>query len=309
VLDLLEMDPEDPKLVPVLQGLNNALRAHPDFMPVGIGRFILRESIPSYISNIPAPLRAVLLSVRNPETGESFDFEMTDEGLEGDAPDFVHAPEWEDVGEETEARQPRRPVTPEEVRVTLLNHHLRAGTVKLRVQDQEFFDMTGPMARLAMRDKESGRQLTAWASRETGLIYGLGEWYKDKVPASGGVIVFEKDNNGGFLASIGEPDEVTLIDEDRAAELETLRASAQVLSLYELLQRVLVHHKEGKDIAGIWAEVNFVRRTSKRVFASVLCGYHCFYFKQRGPKQLLWRFDAARTDQSFKKNKRKFVRD
>jgi hypothetical protein len=41
---------------------------------------------------------------------------------------------------------------------------------------------------------------------------------------------------------------------------------------------------------------------------SVLSAYHCFYFKQRGPKQILWRFDEGKLDQGFKRNKRKYVR-
>ena len=53
---------------------------------------------------------------------------------------------------------------------------------------------------------------------------------------------------------------------------------------------------------------NVVRRTTKRLICSVLSGYHCYYFKQRGPTQILWRFDAGKLDQGFKRNKRKYVR-
>jgi hypothetical protein len=62
------------------------------------------------------------------------------------------------------------------------------------------------------------------------------------------------------------------------------------------------------ELPALWAQVNAVRRTSKRLMASVLSGYYYFYFKQTGPEQIVWRFDADRLDQGFKRNKRKFVR-
>ena len=50
------------------------------------------------------------------------------------------------------------------------------------------------------------------------------------------------------------------------------------------------------------------RSSTKRLVASILSGYHCFYFKQRGPHQILWRYDASKLDQGFKRNKRKYLR-
>jgi hypothetical protein len=111
------------------------------------------------------------------------------------------------------------------------------------------------------------------------------------------------------LASFDGTDPATFISPERAAVLAELRESSAGVSLYELLQKILSAHQEGLELAGLWAEVNAVRRTSKRVMCSVLCGYHAFFFRQRGPKQLSWKFDAARTEQAFKKNKRKFVRE
>jgi len=66
-------------------------------------------------------------------------------------------------------------------------------------------------------------------------------------------------------------------------------------------------HHSGVDFIRLWSEVNIVRRTSKRLVASLLSGYHCFYARQRG-KNWLWRFDANRVDQGFMRQKRKFVR-
>ncbi|MBW3636385.1 MAG: hypothetical protein KY445_07965, partial [Armatimonadetes bacterium] len=146
VLDVLDMEADDPKLVATLQGLNDALRRDPDWMPAGIGHFLLRENIPAHVGQIPDVLRPVTLDVLDPETKEPFDFEMSDEGLEGDAAAFVHAPQWEDVAEEFEVRF-ERGETPSGTRIVVLNHHLRAETLKLRRMDEELFDLSSGLAR------------------------------------------------------------------------------------------------------------------------------------------------------------------
>lgn len=306
VLDVLDMEADDPKLVATLQGLNDALRRDPDWMPAGIGHFLLRENIPSHVGQIPDGLRPVTLDVLDPETKEPFDFEMSDEGLEGDAAAFVHAPQWEDVAEEFEARF-ERGETPKNTRIVVLNHHLRAATLKLRRMDEELFDLSSGLARLTFKTGNNDPLLTAWASRESGLIYGLGDWNEENLPPSGGTLKIERAG-AEFLLSVDVPDAATYLTERRVEELETLRESARYLSLYEILRRVLGAHAAGMEIAAIWAEVNVVRRTSKRLMASVLSGYHGFHFKQRGQNQILWFYDAARAEGGFKRNKRKFVR-
>lgn len=303
----LEMESDDPRFAGTLQGLNDALRRDPAFLPLGIGRFILREAVPVGVGTVPDVLRPIHLELHSNETKEPLDMEMTDDGLEGDAAEFVHAPQWEEINEEIEVRSPRRE-NPDETRIILLNHHLRAGTLKLRRMDEEFFGVESSLTRLPIfAEHENNRDnLAAWASRDGGLIYGLTPWLKDRVPASGGNLQFERGANG-FRLTLGEPDKATFISPERLAALEAMRAASTYLSLYEMLQTVMAD-QNGANISGLWAEVNVVRRTSKRLLASVLCAYHCFYFKQRGPKQFLWHYEASRLDQGFKRNKRKFVR-
>lgn len=306
--DVLEMEPEDAQFIPTLHALNDKLRSDPDFMPVGIGQFILRESVPSYVGETPEELRPIQLSVRDPETDEPLDFEMSDDGLEGDAADFVHAPQWDDIGEEAEVKLLRKPAGAEStpgVRYVILNHHHRAGTMKLRRIDEEFFGISGALTRIPLRTEDG--QVEAWASRESGLIYGLGEWFKPRTPPSGGVLSFAREGNTATL-KIDAPDKLTHLEGHRAEELENLREAANYMSLFELLQTIMSEHGGGMELPTLWAEVNIVRRTSKRLLCSVLSSYHCYYFKQRGPKQILWRFDAGKLDQGFKRNKRKYVR-
>jgi hypothetical protein len=307
MIDVLEMDEGDAAFVPTLQSLNDKLRGDTAFLPVGIGRFLLRETIPAHVGEVAEVLRPVQVSVLNPETKEPLDFEMSDEGLEGDAADFVHAPEWGDIGEEAEVKGARIAGELENnVRLVILNHHRRAGVLKLRRMDEEFFGIQGAFTRLGITT-ETGESLEAWASRDSGLIYGLGEWLEPRTPASGGVVVFAPDGQN-FRLKVGEPDALTFLDKSRARDLETMRESATYLSITEILQNILRDYEDGLELPALWAQINMVRRTSKRLMASVLSGYYCFYFKQTGPEQIVWRFDAERLDQGFKRNKRKFVR-
>jgi hypothetical protein len=304
--EAMELEADDPQFIPTLVAVNNQLRGNQDFITAGVGRFLLRELVPPDVTVVPEELRPVQLSVTDPVTNEPVDFEMSDDGLEGNAADFVHDPQWGDVSEEIEVKfVPGKQAAQEQLRYVILAHHHRAGTLKLRRSDEEFFGVSGPLTRLNVQTPEG--DMEAWASRESNLISGLGDWFKPQTPISGGVILFHKQD-GILQAEIGESDPMTLITEDRAEQLERLRAAANYMSLYEVLQNIMSEHHNGMELPGLWAEVNLVRRTSKRLLVSVLCGYHCFYFKQRGPKQILWRLDEDKVDQGFKRNKRKYVR-
>ncbi len=313
LVDLLEIEPDDPAFVPMLQGFNDALRRNSaEWLPAGSGRFLLREMVPATVSEVPEVLRPVHVSIRNNETHEPFDIEMSDDGLEGDCTEFIHAPQWEDIGEEVEVKLARR-VEGEAAataRSVVTYPHYQAGTLKLRRVDEEFFPLEGALSRLAVRaqDEEGSEELGAWASRDSGLISGLGDWFKPRLPHSGGVLEWSRNAGGGLLLAVGAPDKLTFVDAERVAELEELQERSAYLSLFDLLQSVMDGHPQGAELPALWAEVNVVRRTTKRLVCSVLCAYHCFYFKQRGPKQILWRFDEGKLDQGFKRNKRKYVR-
>ena len=55
----------------------------------------------------------------------------------------------------------------------------------------------------------------------------------------------------------------------------------------------------------ILAEVNVVRRSSRRLVASLLSSYQCFYQRSGSP---VWHYDAKKLDQGFDKTKKKFVK-
>ncbi len=313
--DVLEMEADAPDFAARVQGLNDALRKSSEYLPAGIGRYLLRAAVPTDVGQVPARLRPVSLSVRVSADAEPLDVEMSDEGLEGDSADFVHSPEWEDISEEVEVRLPRRTEEVESsTRLVVLNHHWESGTLKLRRKDEDFFAPEGAFSRINLRAHgASGTQaLGLWTSRESGLIYGLKDWFWANLPGSGGVLELARDPlaplSTPIEARVGEPDQAAFADAERLQVLVVLRASATYLSLFELLQTVMSVHENGAPLVKLWAEVNTVRRTTKRALGSILCAYSCYSFKQRGPQQFVWRYDATKLDQGFKKNKKKFVR-
>lgn len=313
--DVLEMEAEAPDFTARVQGLNDALRKSPEYLPAGIGRYLLRAAVPTDVGQVPARLRPVSLSVRVSADAEPLDVELSDEGLEGDAVDFVHSPEWEDVSEEVEVRLPRRTGDVEDsTRIVVLNHHWESGTLKLRRKDEDFFAPEGAFSKINLRAHgASGTQaLGLWTSRESGLIYGLKAWFEANLPGSGGVLELSRDPAAPLStpieARVGEPDTAAFADDERLQVLVGLRASATYLSLFELLQTVMSAHENGASLVKLWAEVNVVRRTTKRALCSILCAYSCYGFKQRGPQNFQWRYDSTKLDQGFKKNKKKFVR-
>ncbi len=312
VTDVLEIEPDEALFAGTLQGINDALRRDAAWLPAGIGRFLLRESVPADIGQVPAALRPIHLPIRDTETHEPLDIEMSDDGLEGDCVEFVHDAARDEIGEEVEAKMARRSVgeTQSSTRYVVTYPHYALGTMKLRRMDEEFFGLDGALARVAVRahDGEESEEIALWASRDSGLIWGLGDWYRARLAPSGGVLEFERDGQNRFSLKLGAPDKKMALDLARVEELEALQERSAYLSLFDLLQSVFAAHPTGAELPTLWAEINVVRRTSKRLMCSVLSAYNCFAFKQRGPQQFLWRFDAAKLDQGFKKNKRKFVR-
>ncbi len=71
------------------------------------------------------------------------------------------------------------------------------------------------------------------------------------------------------------------------------------------MRRLMPYHRKGVPYVTLFTEVNLVRRTNRRLVASILSSYYAFY--QRA-KAALWYFDEKKVDQGFKKAKRKYVR-
>ena len=175
----------------------------------------------------------------------------------------------------------------------------------MRRLDEPFFDMINGLARLSFKTGNNAPLLTGWASRDSGLITGLGDWSEENLPPSGGVLLFKRVAND-ILVEIATPDAATFLTPRRVGELEELRENEEETSVYEILRRVLGAHPAGMPLPSIWAEVNAVRRTSKRLMCSVLSGYDEFVAKRRGESLYSWTSDISRAGGGFSRSKRKF---
>ena len=63
------------------------------------------------------------------------------------------------------------------------------------------------------------------------------------------------------------------------------------------------HYRKGIEFITLLTEVNIVRRVSRRLVASVLTEYHCF-FQRAGA----WVYDVKKLPLGFDKSKRKFIK-
>ncbi len=264
------------------------------------------EQVPSYVGVIPETLLPIALQVIDPKTDAPFDYALDDAGLDGSAADFVHDPMWEDIGEEIEvAPLPAPAKAPTETKIVMLNHHVRSGTVKIRGVDRAFFGMDEPFVQFKFHDPEDDETLEVWTARAIGIVYEMGQWFDENLPPSGGTMKFERTDKG-IEISVDRPNAETFMTPRRLHELEDLRKPAAKMSLFELLSRLVEDHPAGMTLPALWAEVNVVRRTSKRLMASVLSSYGVFSCKEGRSKEMVWLYD--RSGGGFREEKREFVR-
>ena len=262
--------------------------------------------VPLYVGVVPETLLPIALQIVDPKTDAPFDYALDDAGLDGGAAAFVHDPMWEDIGEETEvAALPASDKTPTETKIVMLNHHIRSGTVKIRGVDRAFFGMDEPFVQFQFHDAEDDETLQVWAARAIGIVYEMGQWFDENLPPSGGTIKFERTEKG-IEISVDRPNAETFMTPRRLHELEDLRKPAAKMSLFELLSRLVEDHPAGMTLPALWAEVNVVRRTSKRLMASVLSSYGVFSCKPGRNKETVWLYD--KNGGGFREEKRAFIR-
>ncbi len=262
--------------------------------------------VPPYVGVVPETLLPIALQIVDPKTDAPFDYALDDAGLDGGAAAFVHDPMWEDIGEEIEVSAlPESDKTPTETKIVMLNHHIRSGTVKIRGVDRAFFGMTEPFVQFKFHDPEDDENLEVWVARAIGIVYEMGQWFDENLPPSGGTIKFERTDKG-IEISVDRPNAETFMTPRRLHELEDLRKPAARMSLFELLSRLVEDHPAGMTLPSLWAEVNVVRRTSKRLMASVLSSYGVFSHKEGRNKETLWLYD--KNGGGFREEKQPFVR-
>ena len=152
-----------------------------------------------------------------------------------------------------------------------------------------------------------GRELQAWMNADSRLITSLFDWWIEQPVENGAVFTLTKTSRPNVLEFewLDQPDPVVYISSARMEELRQLALDSEGKSTLDVLIGVMSHWPKGADYLTLLAEVNVVRRSSRRLIASLLSSYQCFYQRSGSP---VWHFDAKKVEQGFDKTKRKFIK-
>ena len=270
---------------------------------VGGDRFRKAGDHPEYITEVPEPFQFVSSGVLD-EEGEEVDIELTDDGLNSSLRKLLQHPLALDVLDED--IQPALKGQPESIRLVLKSIHRELGTFPLAQVPTGWLE-DDPKIQEAIFVDPAGRELQVWINHEARLMYGLIDWWLDQPIESGAVFTLNKtlQPNVFEFAYLDQPDPVVYISTQRMEELRTLGAESEGKSTLDLLIETMGHWPKGADYLTILAEINVARRTSRRLVASLLSSYQCFYQRSGSP---VWHFDAKKVEQGFDKSKKKFVK-
>ena len=196
--------------------------------------------------------------------------------------------------------------TPEQLRLVLKSIHRELGTFPL-CQIPTGWLAGDPVIQEVILMDPNGRELQAWVNYDARLIYNLVDWWYEQPVESGSVFSLQRTNRPNVLdfAWLDQTDPVVYISTQRMEELRDIQARSEEMSTLDLLIEVMAHWPKGADFLTILAEINVVRRSSRRLIASLLSSYQCFYQRSGSP---VWHFDSKKVDLGFDKTKKKFIK-
>lgn len=286
-----------------LANIMAALKADKQVQWVGGDRFRRAGSMPEYIYEVPEPFQFEQ-STAVDEEGELIDLELTDDGLSSTLRKLLQHPLATDVLDEDV--QPAPKSMPESVRLVLKSIHRELGTFPLCQIPTGWLSPDPKLQELIFIDP-NGRELQVWMNTEGRLMYNLIDWWYEQQIENGAVFTLTKTARPNVLDFqwLDQPDPVVYISTQRMEELRQIGSTAEGRSTLDLLIEVMNHWPKGADYLTLLAEVNVVRRSRRRLIASLLSSYQCFYQRSGSP---VWHFDPKKVDQGFDKTKRKFVK-
>lgn len=280
-----------------------SLRSNSSVQWVGGDRFRKLGDVPEYISEVPEPFQFQETDNID-EEGELVDVELTDEGLSSSLRKLLSHPLALDVLDEDVQPGPKNQA--ESVRLVLKSIHRELGTFPLAQLPTGWLEGQPKLQELILQDG-SGRELQVWVNQSARLVYNLFDWWYEQPIESGAVFTLTKTSRANVLdfAWLDQPDPVVYISTQRMEELRRIGSESEGKSTLDLLVEVMAHWPKGADYLTILAEVNVVRRSSRRLVASLLSSYQCFYQRSGSP---VWHFDPKKVELGFDKTKRKFIK-
>jgi hypothetical protein len=195
---------------------------------------------------------------------------------------------------------------PDSVRLVLKSIHRELGTFPMCQLPTGFLDPTPEIQELVVID-DNGRELQVWVNHQARLLYGWIDWWFEQPVESGAVFTLTKTIRPNVLefAWLDQSDPVVYIASQRMEELRQIGVDSEGKSTLDLLIEVMSHWPKGADFLTLLAEIAVVRRSSRRLIASLLSSYQCFYQRSGSP---VWHFDAKKVELGFDKTKKKFIK-
>ncbi|MCH8273493.1 MAG: hypothetical protein IH851_01730 [Armatimonadetes bacterium] len=270
---------------------------------VGGDRLRAPDSAPEFIYSVPKIFEFHEWEYLD-EDGEAIDVELSDDGFSSALRKETAHLLSQDVQDEDPQPQPK--TMPDSLRLVVKAHHREIGTFPLCQIPPGWLDPDPKIQELIFIDRNA-RELNVWLNHDARLMFNLLEWWFEQPVESGAVFTLTKTDRANVFefAWVDETDPLLYISSERMEALRDLAARSAELSTYEVLMEVLGHYRKGADFVTLLAEMNVVRRVTRRLVASVLTGYHCFYQRSGSP---VWHYDAKKVQQGFDRAKRKHIR-
>ncbi len=285
-----------------LANMMEALKADSSVWWVGGDRFRKPGTAPDFINAVPEPFKFVPSGLLQ-EDGDPVDAELTDEGLSSSLRKLIVHPLATDVMDEE--RTPAPKTMPESVRLVLKPIHRELGTFPL-CQFPSGWLSTSPNIQEIMFVDKSGNELQVWLNEDCRLMFNLFDWWLEQPVESGSVFQLTRTDKQNVFEFewLEQTDPVVYISNQRMEELRTIASESEGKSTFEVLCEVMAHWPKGADFLTVLWEINVVRRTSRRLLASLFSSYVCFYQRSGSP---VWHYDHKKVEQGFDKTKKKFI--
>jgi len=300
---IFEVTPGEATYEGDLKTVIEALRSDERVRWVGADRFVSQGVIPEYVFSVPEILHFPATHYLDAE-GNEVDVLLEDDGFDGGLQREILSPLAQDVLDEEPVVIPDGP-PPATARCVLKFHHKEIGTFPLCQLPPAFFPTDTPVLQADII-LPTGQKVEVWINNETRLLYGLLDWYLSLPVDSGAVFYLERQSPDRYVLTYGEETEpILFMSRNRVNELLELgrRADTEELPTFDIQREIMEHYRKGIDFLTLLTEVNIARRTSRRMVASLLSAYHCFF--QRGGA---WVYDAKKLSQGFDKSKRKYLK-
>lgn len=301
--DFYEITPSNKTFPDDMANVIAALQGESKVWWVGADRFRKPSSAPDFIESVPEPFQYVQSDALN-EDGDPIDVELNDDGLSSTLRKLLQHPLAMDVLDEDIMPTPK--TQQEKVRLVLKSVHRELGTFPMAQLPTGFLDAEPGIQELIFVD-QMGNELQVWANQSARLMYGLIDWWYEQPIESGAVFTLTKTAklNVFDFAWDEQTDPVVFISGQRMEELRNIQSESEGKTTLDLLIAVMAHWPKGADFLTLLAEVNVIRRSTRRLIASLLSSYQCFYQRSGSP---VWHFDAKKVDLGFDKTKKKFIK-